>query len=58
MVFQLAEHSIRHPRGMVEDVLIKVGEFIFSVDFIILETKVVMSPENRIPSWPTISCYL
>jgi len=48
MVFQLIDHSTRLPRGMVEDVLIKIGEFIFLVDFIILETKVAVSPKNEI----------
>jgi len=33
---------------MVEDVLIKVREFMFPVDFVVLETKVVMSLENEI----------
>jgi len=35
-IIQLAEHSIRTPRGIIEDVLIKVCEFIFSVDFVVL----------------------
>jgi len=34
---------------MVEDVLIKVGEFIYVVDFVVLDTEVVMSPKNEIP---------
>jgi len=34
---------------MVEDVLIKVVEFIFLVNFIILETELVMSLVNKIP---------
>jgi len=33
---------------MVENVFIKVGEFIFSIDFVVLETEVVTSPENEI----------
>jgi len=49
MVLQLADHSTRLPRRMVRGVLIKVGEFIFWVDFIGLEIKDVMSPENEIP---------
>jgi len=32
----------------VDDVLIKVEEFIFPVDFIMLEIKDVKSPENEI----------
>jgi len=33
---------------MVADVLIKAGEFIFSLDFIVLETEDVMSTKNEI----------
>ena len=32
---------------MVEDVLHKVEKFIFPVDIVVLETEVVMSPENE-----------
>jgi len=49
VVLQLADCSTRLPRGMAEDVLIKVGEFIFSVDFVVLETKSVLCTENKIP---------
>ena len=34
---------------MVEDELIKEGEFIFLIDFIVLEAEIVTSPENEIP---------
>ena len=34
---------------MMEDVLIKVGNFIFLVDFIILETKLESNPESHTP---------
>jgi len=33
MVIQLADRSTRLPRGIVEDMLIRVGEFIYPVDF-------------------------
>ena len=36
ITLQLADRSLRIPKGMVEDVLIKVENFIFPVDFIIL----------------------
>jgi len=39
MVIQLADRSTRLPRGVVEDVLIRVGEFIYPMDFIVLETE-------------------
>jgi len=45
----LADRFTRLPRGMVDDVLIKVGEFIFSMDFAVLETEGVMSTKNEIP---------
>ena len=37
MTLQLADHSIKRPYGVVEDVLIKVDRFIFPVDFVILD---------------------
>jgi len=49
MILQLADHSTRLPRGMVEDVLITVGEFIFPVDFVVLETWGTLCIGNEIP---------
>ena len=49
MVIQLADRSTRLPRGVVEDVLIRVGEFIYPVDFIVLETEKVANVANQIP---------
>nr|XP_023876781.1 uncharacterized protein LOC111989228 [Quercus suber] len=34
---QLADRSIKYPRGVIENVLVKVDKFIFSVDFIVLD---------------------
>ena len=48
-VLQLADHSTRLPRGLVDDALIKAGEFIFLVNFIVLEIEDVVSLENEIP---------
>ena len=39
ITLQLADRSIKYPRGIVEDVLVKVNKFIFSVDFIVLDMK-------------------
>ncbi|XP_022893886.1 uncharacterized protein LOC111408350 [Olea europaea var. sylvestris] len=36
---QLADRSIKYPRGVVEDVLARVDKFIFSADFIILDME-------------------
>ena len=37
MSLQLAGHSITYPRGIVEDVLVKVDKLIFPTDFVILD---------------------
>ncbi|XP_048235679.1 uncharacterized protein LOC125371190 [Ricinus communis] len=34
---QLDDRSIKYPRGVVENVLVKVDKFIFSIDFVILD---------------------
>ncbi|XP_010247845.1 PREDICTED: uncharacterized protein LOC104590800 [Nelumbo nucifera] len=36
MTLQLADHSIKKPHGVIEDVLVKVGKFIFLVGFVVL----------------------
>nr|XP_016463978.1 PREDICTED: uncharacterized protein LOC107786978 [Nicotiana tabacum] len=37
MMLQLADRSITYPEGVIEDVLLKIGKFIFPADFIILD---------------------
>ena len=37
MSIQLADRSIKYPRGIIEDVLVKIDKFIFPVDFVILD---------------------
>lgn len=36
---QLANRSIRHPLGVLKNVLIKVGKFIIPMDFVVLDIK-------------------
>jgi hypothetical protein len=36
---QLADRSIKHPRGIIEDVLVKVDKFIYPADFIVLDME-------------------
>ena len=45
ITLQMADRTIKHPRGVVEDVLIKVGKFIFPVDFVVLD----MAEDHNIP---------
>jgi len=54
MILQLANCSTKLLRGVIEDVLVKVGKFIFTVDFVVLETKVV-SPKNKIFDKPFLA---
>ena len=45
MTLQLANRSFAHPRGIIEDVLVKFDKFIFLADFIILD----MEEDKEIP---------
>ncbi|XP_019251113.1 PREDICTED: uncharacterized protein LOC109230030 [Nicotiana attenuata] len=37
VILKLADRSLAHPEGVIEDVLVQVGSFIFPADFIILD---------------------
>nr|GEX21749.1 reverse transcriptase domain-containing protein [Tanacetum cinerariifolium] len=37
MTLELADRSITHPKGVVEDVFIKVGKFHFLIDFVVVD---------------------
>ncbi|XP_057734326.1 uncharacterized protein LOC130949692 [Arachis stenosperma] len=39
MALQLADRSFKFPHGIVEDLLVKVGEFIFPADFVVLDMQ-------------------
>ena len=45
VVLQLTDRSIKIPRGIVEDMLIQVDKFYFSIDFIVIDTQ----PRKHIP---------
>ena len=47
VTLQLADRSLKHPRGVIEDVLVKVNKFIFPADFIVLD----MEEDNKIPHY-------
>ena len=36
MTLQMADRTMAQPEGVLEDVLIKVGKFIFPVDFVVM----------------------
>ena len=39
MSLQMADITLAHPEGILDDVLIKVGKFIFLVDFIVIDIE-------------------
>ena len=41
----MADRSVKHPRGIIEDMLVKVDKFIFPVDFVVLD----MEKDKNIP---------
>ena len=47
VTIQLADRSVKIPKGEITDVLIRVGEFIYPVDFIVLETQPVHNPKAQ-----------
>ncbi|XP_059668727.1 uncharacterized protein LOC132313797 [Cornus florida] len=49
VVLQLADKSVKQPRGIIEDVIIKVDKFYFLVDFLVLDTEPVHNPKRHIP---------
>ncbi|XP_076914237.1 uncharacterized protein LOC143573173 [Bidens hawaiensis] len=45
MSIQLADRSVKYPRGIVENMLVKIDKFVFPVDFVIL----YMDEDKNIP---------
>ena len=48
MMLQLADRSTKYPRGILEDVLVKVDNFIFPVDFVVMDTELVSNTNVQI----------
>jgi len=49
MTIQLADKSVKRPRGIIEDVLVKVDKFYFPMDFVVLDTEPVQNVRIQIP---------
>ena len=45
----LADRSVKVPKGIVEDVILKVDEFYFPAEFVVLDTELVKDPSNHSP---------
>ena len=42
---QMADRSMTQPKGIIEDVLVKVGKFIFPMDFVVID----MEEDKKVP---------
>ena len=49
ITLSLADRSVKIPKGMVEDVLVKVEEFYYLVDFVVLDTEPIEKGPNHVP---------
>ena len=49
ITLSLADKSVKIPKGIVEDVLVKVDKFHYPVDFIVLDTEPVATGANYVP---------
>jgi len=45
---QLADQSIKKPRGVIEDVLVQIDKFYYPIDFLILDTQSVVHVNSNI----------
>ena len=49
ITLSLADRSIKIPKGIVEDVLVKVDKFYYPVDFVVLDTEPIADGPNHVP---------
>ena len=49
ITLSLADRSVKIPKGIVEDVLVKVDKFYYPVDFIVLDTELIAVGPNHLP---------
>ena len=45
ITLQMVDRSMAQPEGVLEDVLVKVGKFIFPMDFVVMKMK----EDNQVP---------
>ena len=49
ITLSLADRSMKIPKGIVEDVLVKVDKFYYPVDFVVLDTEPIENGPNHVP---------
>ena len=48
ITLSLADRSVKIPRGMIKDVLVQVDKFYYLVDFVVLDTNLVVKGTNYV----------
>ena len=49
ITLSLADRSVKIPKGIIEDVLVKVDKFHYPMDFVVLDTEPIASGPNHVP---------
>ena len=49
ITLSLADRSVKIPKGIVEDVLVKIDKFYYPVDFVVLDTELIPNEPNHVP---------
>ena len=49
ITLSLADRSLKIPKGIVEDVLVKINKFYYPVDFVVLDTEPSSNEPNHVP---------
>ena len=49
ITLSLADRSVKIPKGIVEDVLVKIDKFYCPVDFVVLDTEPIANEPNHVP---------
>ena len=49
ITLSLSDRSVKIPKGIVEDVLVKVDKFYYPVDFVVLDIEPVAGGTNHVP---------
>ena len=49
ITLSLTDRSVKIPKGIVEDVLVKIDKFYYPVDFVVLDTEPIASEHNHVP---------
>ena len=48
ITLSLADRSVKIPKGIVEDVLVKIDKFYYPVDFVVLDTEPIANEPNHV----------